>query len=230
MLGLLRPSGVREPSCGHSFAQLSRESVQTQRRCKDYRGPMLRDGPIPRFVHGILEYALGVLFIAAPFVFDFNSGAATGMSVAVGVLVLILAAVSDGPVSLVNQLPLLLHVALLYVLSIFLVAAPFLLGFSDEVAPRNFFMISGVLLLLITIGTRFRRTEPDDKRGLSAASKGSSGGRASSGGAAEPAAAPTSQSPQSEQLQSGSQPTADDGLPPVPVYRRPTSSTPPGSV
>ncbi len=122
---------------------------------------MLRDGPIPRFVHGILEYALGVLFIAAPFIFDFDSGAATGMSVAIGVLILILAAVTEGPVSLVNQLPVLLHVAVLYLLAIFMVAAPFLLGFSDEPPPRNLFMISGVLLLLITIGTRFRRPEPE---------------------------------------------------------------------
>lgn len=122
---------------------------------------MLRDGPIPRFVHGILEYALGVLFIAAPFIFNFDSGAATGMSVAIGVLILILAAVTEGPVSLVNQLPVLLHVALLYLLAIFMVAAPFLLGFSDEPPPRNLFMISGVLLLLITIGTRFRRSEPE---------------------------------------------------------------------
>jgi len=124
---------------------------------------MLRDGPIPRFVHGILEYAFGVLFIAAPFLFDFESGAATGMSVAVGVLVLILASVSEGPVSLVNQLPVLLHVVMLYLLSLFLIAAPFLLDFSAEGAPRNFFIASGVALLLITIGTRFRRTEPEPR-------------------------------------------------------------------
>lgn len=122
---------------------------------------MLRDGPIPRFLHGILEYGLGVLFIAAPFLFDFKSGAATGMSVAVGVLILILAAVSEGPVSLVNQLPVLLHVVMIYLLSFFLIAAPFLLDFSSEVAPRNFFIICGVVLLLITIGTRFRRSEPE---------------------------------------------------------------------
>ena len=137
-----------------------------------YGEAMLRDGPIPRFVHGILEYALGVLFIAAPFLFDFKSGSATGMSVAVGVLILILAAVSEGPVSLVNQLPVLLHVAVVYLLSIFLIAAPFLLGFSDEVPPRNFFIISGVLLLLITIGTRFRRSEPDSGAGKAAVRRG----------------------------------------------------------
>lgn len=126
-----------------------------------YGKRMLRDGPIPRFLHGILEYGFGVLFIAAPFLFDFKSGASTGMSVAVGVLVLILAAVSEGPVSLVNQLPVLLHVVMIYLLSMFLIAAPFLLDFSNEVAPRNFFIICGVLLLLITIGTRFRRSGPE---------------------------------------------------------------------
>lgn len=145
---------------------MSRDAPAKQpahRPSDDYGEHMLRDGPIPRFVHGILEYAMGALFIAAPFLFEFNSSAATGMSVAVGVLILIFAAASEGPVSLVNQLPVLLHVTLLYLLSIFLVAAPFLLGFSDEVAPRNFFIISGVFLLLITIGTRFRRSERTDR-------------------------------------------------------------------
>ena len=155
---------------------------------------MLRDGPIPRFVHGILEYALGVLFIAAPFIFDFDSGAATGMSVAVGVLILILAAVTEGPVSLVNQLPVLLHVALLYLLAIFMVAAPFLLGFSDEPPPRNFFIISGVLLLLITIGTRFRRSEPDPVRGRDPGRSSGTGQRATPKAAPDPGAAPPAQS------------------------------------
>jgi len=173
-------------------------SRRGRRRLNDYGDAMLRDGPIPRFVHGILQYALGVLFIAAPFLFDFNSGAATGMSVAVGVFILILAAVSEGPVSLVNQLPVLLHVALLYVLSIFLIAAPFLLGFSDEGAPRNFFIISGVLLLLITIGTRFRRSEPAPARGRPAArTSGPNGGNAANVSGVRtppPAAAPPPES------------------------------------
>ncbi|MGI8721905.1 MAG: SPW repeat domain-containing protein [Geodermatophilaceae bacterium] len=169
---------------------------------------MLRDGPIPRFVHGILEYALGVLFIAAPFVFTFDSGAATGMSVAVGVLILILAAVSEGPVSLVNQLPVLLHVALIYLLSIFLIAAPFLLGFADEVPPRNFFIISGVLLLLVTIGTRFRRSEP-------AAGTGKQTRRSGEDEPRSPAPASTSSTPPAGPLPTTTgMPPTDTGMPP----------------
>jgi len=173
-----------------------------------YGDPMLRDGPIPRFLHGILEYALGVLFIAAPFVFNFDSGAATGMSVAVGVLILILAAVSEGPVSLVNQLPVLLHVAVIYLLSIFLIAAPFLLGFADEVPPRNFFIISGVLLLLVTIGTRFRRSEP-------AAGTGKQPRRSGEDEPRSPAPAATSNTPPAGPLPTATgMPPPDTGMPP----------------
>ncbi|MBA3369155.1 MAG: hypothetical protein H0T99_10910 [Geodermatophilaceae bacterium] len=169
---------------------------------------MLRDGPIPRFLHGILEYALGALFIAAPFVFNFDSGAATGMSVAVGVLILILAAVSEGPVSLVNQLPVLLHVAVIYLLSIFLIAAPFLLGFADEVPPRNFFIISGVLLLLVTIGTRFRRSEPAEVTGKQPRRSGEDEPRS-------PAPAATSNTPPASPLPTATgMPPPDTGVPP----------------
>ena len=38
---------------------------------------MFKQGPVPAFVHGIVEYAAAVLFIAAPFLFDFNEDAAT---------------------------------------------------------------------------------------------------------------------------------------------------------
>ena len=121
---------------------------------------MLREGPIPRFVHGIIEYVAGVLFIAAPFVLSFDSGTATGVSVAVGVVVIAIAAATDGPTSLVDQIPVSAHVALDYVLAVLLVAMPFIASFSSETAPTAFFIALGVAHLLITIGTRFRAAEP----------------------------------------------------------------------
>jgi len=118
-------------------------------------------GSVPRLVHGVVEYVVGVLFIAAPILFDFDSGTATGVSITVGVFVLVLTAITAGlPTSLRQQLALTAHITVDYVLAIFLVAAPFILGFADEDAPRNFFMVVGVIYLLMTIGTRFKeRTE-----------------------------------------------------------------------
>jgi hypothetical protein len=44
------------------------------------------------------------------------------------------------------------------VLAALLVALPFIAGFSGETAPTAFFIVLGVAHLLITIGTRFRRS------------------------------------------------------------------------
>jgi len=117
---------------------------------------VLSQGPIPRFVHGLIEYVAGVLFIAAPLLLSFDSGAATAISIVVGVVVLVIAAATDGPTSLVNSLPITAHVALDYVLAVLLVALPFVAGFSGETTPTVFFIALGVAHLLITIGTRFR--------------------------------------------------------------------------
>lgn len=117
---------------------------------------MMRDGPIPLFAHGVIEYAAGALFITAPFLLSFDSGAATALSIVLGVVVLGLAAATDGPTSLVDQVPRSAHVTLDYVLVALLIALPFLAGFSDESAPTAFFIVIGVAHLLVTIGTQFR--------------------------------------------------------------------------
>jgi hypothetical protein len=117
---------------------------------------MLRQGPISRFVHGAIEYAVGVLLIAAPFLFGFEASAAVALSIVAGVLVLVIAASTDGPTSLVNSIPISAHLLLDVALAAVLVAAPFLFGFQDESAPTAFFIVLGVAYLLMTIGTRFQ--------------------------------------------------------------------------
>lgn len=118
----------------------------------------MRDGPIPLLVHGIIEYVAGVAFIIAPLLLQYDSGAATAISIAIGVIILGLAATTDGPTSLINQVALSAHVALDYVLVVVLIAMPFLAGFSSDTPPTAFFIVLGVAHLLITIGTKFRST------------------------------------------------------------------------
>ena len=117
---------------------------------------MLRQGPIPVSVHGLIEYVAGVAFVVAPFLIDYKSDAATAVSIVVGLAILAIAAATDGPTSLVDAIPVSAHVVLDYVLAVLLVALPFLAGFSDETEPTAFFIALGVAHLLITIGTRFR--------------------------------------------------------------------------
>jgi len=129
---------------------------------------MLRDGPIPLSLHGIIEYAAGVLFIIAPLLLDYDSGAATGVSVAVGVVILVVAATSAFPTGLIPRIPVSVHVTLDFVLAAFLIISPFIFSFSDEGEPTAFFVGLGIAHLLITIGTRFlpsrKQAEPVEPR------------------------------------------------------------------
>jgi hypothetical protein len=117
---------------------------------------MLKQGPVPVLVHGVLEYVVGVLFIAAPFLFGFNSSAApTAAAVVVGLLLLAFTASSALPTGLVSSVTIGVHVTVDLVLAVLLVALPFILGFTDEGAPTALFIVVGVLHLLVTIATRF---------------------------------------------------------------------------
>lgn len=116
---------------------------------------MMRQGPIPALIHGMTEYAAGALFVAAPFLFGFDSGAAQAVAIVVGVAILVVTSASNLPTGLAKIVPVGIHVVLDFGTAAFLIAAPFLFGFSDESAPTAWFIVLGVLHVLLTIGTRF---------------------------------------------------------------------------
>ena len=116
---------------------------------------MFKKGLVPAFVHGLLEYAAGVLLIAAPFLFAFDSDTATGISIAAGVVVLIVNASTAMPTGLIKSIPVAAHVVLDYIVAVLLIASPFLFGFDDDGAATAFFLILGIAHLLLTIATRF---------------------------------------------------------------------------
>ena len=124
---------------------------------------MLRQGPIPAVAHGLWEYLGGAGLIAAPLVISYSHGAATAASIVLGVLILVVASMTDSKTSFVNQIPLAVHVLLDYALAAILIASPFLFGFSGEGAPTAIFVAGGVVHLLVTIGTRFRSEEQPQK-------------------------------------------------------------------
>jgi hypothetical protein len=118
---------------------------------------MLRQGPIPRSLHGILDYGYAVLLIAAPFLFGFDDvGAATAVAIVAGLVVLLGAAVTKCfPTSVIKSLPVGGHLTLDFALVVALIASPFLFGFDDEGTPTAFFIVAGVLALMVTLATRW---------------------------------------------------------------------------
>ena len=116
---------------------------------------MLKRGPIPAIAHGAIEYVAGVLLIVAPLLVDFDSRAAVALSLAYGMTVLVLTAVSQLPSGLIPQIPVSAHMVLDFVLAGLLIASPFVFGFAEQTAPTALFVVLGIAHLLITIGTRF---------------------------------------------------------------------------
>jgi hypothetical protein len=124
---------------------------------------MVKQGPIPAFVHGLYEYLAGLALVVAPLALGYDSGAATAVSIILGVLVIFLAATTSSSTSLVNQVSLPAHIILDYVLVAVLIASPFLFGFSGESTPTAIFIGGGILHLLISIGTRYRKEEHPER-------------------------------------------------------------------
>ena len=118
---------------------------------------LIRRGSVPLFVHGLLEYGLGVLCIAAPFLFSFETDGATALCIAIGTAILALGIVTRGPTGIVRSLPLDSHIVIDYVLAIFLIASPFVFGLTDDGPALAFFLLAGITHLLVTIMTRFRK-------------------------------------------------------------------------
>jgi VIT1/CCC1 family predicted Fe2+/Mn2+ transporter len=121
---------------------------------------MFKQGPIPAFVHGVIEYLAGALFIAAPFLFAFDDDTATAVSIVAGVLILVVTASTALPTGLIKSIPVQAHAVIDFLLAAVLIAAPFLFGFSDDGTATAFFIVLGVVHLLLTIATRFVSEAP----------------------------------------------------------------------
>ena len=116
---------------------------------------MLRKGPVPLFVHGVIGYAVGVLLVAAPFLLGFESGAATAIAIVAGVLAIAHEASTEAPTGIARVVPVKTHVVIDLALAALLIASPFLFGFSDERNATAFFIVVGIFGILLTIATRF---------------------------------------------------------------------------
>lgn len=110
---------------------------------------------VPWVVHSAVEYVAAVLLVLAPFLFGFDSETAQWTSIALGVVVLLVAVISRSPLGLTKSLPVSAHATLDYVLAVVLVLAPFLLGFADDTPAVTFFVLLGLAHAALSLLTRF---------------------------------------------------------------------------
>jgi len=107
---------------------------------------------IPTRFHGILDYVVGLLMIASPWLFDFaRGGAETWVLVIVGALVLLQTIMTDFEVGIVKMIPMQTHLMMDFGIGVILALSPWLFGFADYIYTPH--LIFGVFSILASLTT-----------------------------------------------------------------------------
>lgn len=109
-------------------------------------------------IHGILDYAVIVVLFVAPTLFGFAREAAT-VSYILGAAYVLMSLTTAYPLSLAKLIPFTVHGMIELILSPFLVAMPWLAGFSDHAASRLFYIVAGVALFLVWMVTDYKAAD-----------------------------------------------------------------------
>jgi hypothetical protein len=113
---------------------------------------------IPTRFHAPLDYIVGAVLIAAPWIFQFSeSGAATTVSIVLGIGLIAYSLFTDYELGVWKLAPMAVHNLIDIVAGALLVVSPWLLGFADDGmnawAP---FVVIGVAAIFLGLTTKQR--------------------------------------------------------------------------
>jgi hypothetical protein len=110
-------------------------------------------------LHGVLDYLTCGLFLLAPSIFGFTGTYATVCYI-LGAGYLLVSLITNMPLGAIKMLPFWLHGRLELVSAPVFIASPWLFGFAHENGvARNFFVVMGVVFLLVFLCTQWRAQE-----------------------------------------------------------------------
>ena len=112
--------------------------------------------------HAVLDYGLAILFLLAPALFGFESDGARSLSHAIGATYIAASLLTRYPLGIIKLIPFPVHGILETVAALAWIALPFIAGFTDDRAARNFFVLAGVALILVVSLTDYRITAQAD--------------------------------------------------------------------
>jgi hypothetical protein len=103
---------------------------------------------IPTKIHGAIDYIVGIILIAAPFLLGFADGtAAQWVPILMGVATIAQSLLTRYELGVVPVIPMPVHLGIDVLVGLILAASPWMFGFADRVyLPHLFF---GVLSLIV---------------------------------------------------------------------------------
>ena len=116
---------------------------------------------IPTKIHGILDYVMGLLLIASPWIFDFaRDGAETWIPVILGVSTILYSLFTNYELGISGKISMKAHLGIDMVSGIFLAVSPWLFGFADYVyLPHVILGLTEVVAVLLS------KTQPEHTPG-----------------------------------------------------------------
>ena len=107
---------------------------------------------IPTRLHGLLDYVVGALLIASPWLFDFADGsAAQWVPVIIGVMVLLQTILTDFELGIIHKIAMVNHLRMDLLVGVFLAVAPWIFDFNDRVwEPHVAFGVFSILASIMT--------------------------------------------------------------------------------
>lgn len=101
-------------------------------------------------VHGYLDYIVGVLLIAAPYIFNFReSGPASIIPIILGISTITYSLLTQYELGAVKAIKMKVHLAIDFIAGAFLAVSPWLFGFSDVVFWPHLIVGAGEMLVVI---------------------------------------------------------------------------------
>lgn len=111
-------------------------------------------------LHGVLDYLVGILLIASPWLFGFYlGGAETWVPVALGSATIIYSLFTDYELGVFKSISMNGHLTLDMLSGIFLAASPWIFNFSDAVyTPHLWLGIGEIVVVLLTDQVPYRKS------------------------------------------------------------------------
>ena len=102
--------------------------------------------------HGYLDYLVGILLIAAPWLFGFyEGGSESWIPIILGAGTIVYSLITDYELGVTGILSMRLHLTMDLVAGIFLAASPWLFGFSDIIVWPH--LVVGIMEILVSLMT-----------------------------------------------------------------------------